>query len=99
MLVCTDLAGRGIDVHGIQHVINFDAPKNIRDYTHRIGRTGRAGNKGLATTMITKQDEDLIWDLKHYLEEMNQHVPHELANHPAAKVKPGRVPDTVARHK
>ena len=56
MLVCTDLAGRGIDVEGIQHVINFDAPKNIRDYTHRIGRTGRAGNKGLATTLLTAQD-------------------------------------------
>ena len=58
-------------MHGIKHVINFDAPKNIRDYTHRIGRTGRAGNKGLATTMISKLDEDLLYDLKHYLEEMN----------------------------
>ena len=56
VLICTDLAGRGIDVKGIQHVINLDAPKNIRDYTHRIGRTGRAGNKGLATTLLTAQD-------------------------------------------
>ena len=40
VLVCTDVAGRGIDISGVEHVINFDCPKNIEDYTHRIGRTG-----------------------------------------------------------
>ena len=51
-MVATDVAGRGLDVKGVTHVINFDCPKGIDDYTHRIGRTGRAGADGLATTML-----------------------------------------------
>lgn len=50
VLVATDVAGRGID---IPHVINYDMPNNVGSYTHRIGRTGRAGKKGLATTFLT----------------------------------------------
>ena len=46
IIVCTDVAGRGIDVSGVEHVINYDCPKNIEDYTHHIGRTGRAGKTG-----------------------------------------------------
>jgi superfamily II DNA/RNA helicase len=54
VLVATDVAARGIDVTDVSHVINFDPPKAYEDYVHRIGRTGRAGNRGSALTFITK---------------------------------------------
>jgi superfamily II DNA/RNA helicase len=56
VLVATDVAARGIDVAGISHVINFDAPRAAEDYVHRIGRTGRAGRSGMAVTLL-KHDE------------------------------------------
>lgn len=51
-LIATDVASRGIDISDITHVINYDAPENFEDYTHRIGRTGRAGKKGYAITFV-----------------------------------------------
>jgi superfamily II DNA/RNA helicase len=53
ILVATDVAARGIDVDGISHVVNYDVPQTYDDYTHRIGRTGRAGTKGHAVTFVT----------------------------------------------
>lgn len=53
ILVATDIAARGIDVHDIELVVNFDLPQNAEDYVHRIGRTGRAGKKGKAITLAT----------------------------------------------
>lgn len=97
VLIATDVAGRGIDVTGVTHVINFDAPKSIEDYTHRIGRTGRAGMDGLATTFITNDNTDLMYDLKNVLEEAGYYVPPELKNHPAAHSKPGSIPDKPTR--
>jgi len=91
VLVCTDIAGRGIDVRGVTHVINFDMAKNIEDYTHRIGRTGRAGKSGLATTFLCKEDSDTYWDLVQMLQSANQNVPHELLHHEAAKRNPREV--------
>lgn len=91
MLVATDVAGRGLDIEGVQQVINFDMPKTIEDYTHRIGRTGRAGNKGMARSFLTPEDSDMFYDLVQFLKTSNQLVPPELANHPAAKFKPGTV--------
>lgn len=52
MLVCTDVAARGIDVDNLTHVINYGLPQDIESYVHRIGRTGRAGSKGIAITLI-----------------------------------------------
>lgn len=57
ILVATDIAARGIDVDSISHVINYDVPEAPEDYVHRIGRTGRAGNKGRAITLVTSNDE------------------------------------------
>merc|ERR1719313_529641 len=91
VLVATDVAGRGLDVEGVTQVINFDMPKTIEDYTHRIGRTGRAGNKGLAVSFVTQEDSDVFYDLVQFLKTSQQLVPPELANHPAAKFKPGTV--------
>ena len=51
-LLATDVAARGIDVPGVTHVINYDEPNTLEDYTHRIGRTGRAGNMGKAVTFV-----------------------------------------------
>lgn len=85
----TDVAGRGIDVKGVTHVINYDMAKSIADYTHRIGRTGRAGMKGVAVSFITNDDADLFYDLKQMLQASGNPVPNELAHHPAAKIKPG----------
>jgi len=60
VLVATDIAARGIDVSSISHVINFDIPGTVDDYTHRIGRTGRAARTGDAFTLITGEDEDMV---------------------------------------
>lgn len=69
ILVCTNVAARGIDVEGVNHVINYHAPGTIVDYVHRIGRTGRAGLKGRATTFLTNADEAIFYDLKKMLTE------------------------------
>ena len=60
ILVATDLAARGIDVEDITHVINFDMPATVDDYTHRIGRTGRAAKTGDAFTFTTREDEGIV---------------------------------------
>ncbi len=57
VLVATDVAARGIDIHSVSHVINYDIPVVPEDYVHRIGRTGRAGNKGRAITLFTTAEE------------------------------------------
>jgi ATP-dependent RNA helicase DDX5/DBP2 len=53
VLVATDVAQRGLDIKEVNYVLNYDKPKNIEDYTHRIGRTGRAGRQGTAITFLT----------------------------------------------
>ena len=85
ILVATDIAGRGIDIQGVEHVINYDMPKDIESYTHRIGRTGRAGRKGVATTFVTGEglEENVLWDLAQMLKKCGQPVPNDLARHPA----------------
>lgn len=69
IMVATDIAARGIDVTRISHVINYDMPATADDYTHRIGRTGRAAKTGDAFTFVTGQDVDLAHSLKRVLGE------------------------------
>ena len=77
ILVATDVAARGLDVKEINYVINFDLPKNIEDYVHRIGRTGRAGKYGTAISFFSPaEDGKLTRDLIKILEEAKQEVPH-----------------------
>ena len=90
ILVATDVAGRGIDVKGIDLVVNYELPHTIENYTHRIGRTGRAGRKGTAVSFLTSDDRDIMYELKELLIESKNHVPDTLANHEAARVKPQR---------
>jgi len=76
VLVATDVASKGLDFPDIQHVINYDMPKEIEDYVHRIGRTGRCGKTGVATSFINREcPETLLLDLKHLLMEAKQKVP------------------------
>ncbi|KAL3907975.1 MAG: hypothetical protein SGILL_008657 [Bacillariaceae sp.] len=63
VLLCTDVAARGIDISGLSAVVNYDLPRSTSDFVHRIGRTGRAGKEGMAVTFVTPADEahmDLI---------------------------------------
>ena len=53
ILIATDVAGRGLDIPDVAHVVNFDMPLKIENYSHRIGRTGRAGKDGVASTLLT----------------------------------------------
>jgi hypothetical protein len=66
ILVATDVAARGIDVPTITHVFNFGLPMKAEDYTHRIGRTGRAGRDGLAITFAEFRDRRKIFDIEAY---------------------------------
>ena len=89
VLVATDVAGRGIDVPNVALVVNYDMPNTIEAYTHRIGRTGRAGRKGEAMAFLTLQDSGVFFDLKRFLEQSGAKVPRELAMHEATRQKPG----------
>ncbi|KAK0133356.1 putative ATP-dependent RNA helicase DDX23 [Merluccius polli] len=92
ILVATDVAGRGIDIHDVSMVLNYDMAKNIEDYIHRIGRTGRAGKSGVAMTFLTKDDATVFYDLKQaILESPVSTCPPELTNHPDAQHKPGTI--------
>ncbi|XP_026684095.1 probable ATP-dependent RNA helicase DDX23 [Diaphorina citri] len=92
ILVATDVAGRGIDIKDVSMVINYDMAKSIEDYTHRIGRTGRAGKEGLAVSFCTKDDSHLFYDLKQMMiSSPVSTCPPELLNHPDAQHKPGTV--------
>ncbi|GER38360.1 DEAD-box ATP-dependent RNA helicase [Striga asiatica] len=97
VLVATDVAGRGIDIADVAHVINHDMPNSIEAYTHRIGRTGRAGKTGVATTFLTLHDTRVFYDLKQMLIQSNSPVPPELARHEASKFKPGSIPNRPPR--
>ncbi|XP_065372521.1 probable ATP-dependent RNA helicase DDX43 [Calliphora vicina] len=78
ILIATDVASRGLDIEDITHVINFDFPRNIEEYVHRVGRTGRAGRTGTSISYITRSDWGMAPELISILEEANQHVPDEL---------------------
>mgnify|MGYP002347781881 CR=1 FL=1 len=60
LLVATDVAARGLDVEGVTHVFNYDIPHDVESYIHRIGRTGRAGEKGLALTLVSPKDKNYL---------------------------------------
>ncbi|XP_055380934.1 probable ATP-dependent RNA helicase DDX43 isoform X2 [Condylostylus longicornis] len=79
VLIATDVASRGLDIEDITHVVNYDFPnKNIEEYVHRVGRTGRAGRKGISISYLTREDWASAKDLIEILEEANQEVPREL---------------------
>jgi len=78
ILVATDVAGRGLDIANVTHVINYEMAKEIDRYSHRIGRTGRAGKTGLASTLLTEKDKPVLEALIKYLRSTNSNVPKEI---------------------
>ena len=80
VLIATDVASKGLDFAEVQHVINYDMPQEIENYVHRIGRTGRRGKTGVATTFINKNTPEItLLDLRGVLKEAKQRIPPMLA--------------------
>ena len=75
IMVATAVAARGLDIPNVTHVINYDLPSDIDDYVHRIGRTGRAGNTGIATGFFNRNNRNIVRDLIEILKEANQEIP------------------------
>ncbi|KAL3848125.1 hypothetical protein ACJMK2_019003 [Sinanodonta woodiana] len=75
ILVATAVAARGLDIQNVRHVVNFDLPSDIEEYVHRIGRTGRVGNLGLATSFFNEKNKNIIRELCDLLVESHQEVP------------------------
>lgn len=76
--MCAPLLARGLDIPSIRTVVNYDVARDIDTHTHRIGRTGRAGEKGVAYTLLTNKDTTFAGDLVRNLEGANQAVSKEL---------------------
>ena len=67
ILIATDVAGRGLDISGISHVVNYDVPRNAENYVHRIGRTGRANTEGDALTLFSADEGDAVRAIEDYI--------------------------------
>jgi len=80
VLISTDLLARGIDVHGVSVVINYDLPTDISNYIHRIGRSGRFGRKGVAINLVARPDYRMIRDLEDYYHTAIPALPQNIAS-------------------
>ena len=78
LLIATDVAARGLDIPGVDYVINYSFPLTIEDYVHRIGRTGRAGRAGTAYTFFQHGDKGRAGELVNVLKEAGQTVPEAM---------------------
>lgn len=91
VLVATDVAARGLDVVGISHVINFDLPRQVEDYVHRIGRTGRAGRSGVALSLAAHRERGLVRSIERFTGQ--EIAVREIAGfEPRGRPVPGRRP-------
>jgi len=89
VLIATNIAGRGLDIKDVKLVVNYDPPEDGQDYVHRIGRTGRAGNKGTAITILRKgPDGRAMIYITHVMKRTGKTVPKELID--ALKQRRGR---------
>ena len=78
ILVATAVAARGLDISNVKHVVNYDIPNDVEEYVHRIGRTGRVGNLGLATSFFNESNANIARDLFDLLTEAKQEIPQWL---------------------
>jgi superfamily II DNA/RNA helicase len=79
LMIATDVAARGLDIPNVNHIINYDMPKSIDDYIHRIGRTARVGNEGKSTSFFDPFDDELLTEkLLSLLNECKQPIPEFL---------------------
>ena len=78
VLISTDLLSRGIDIQQVSLVINYDIPKNIESYIHRIGRSGRFGRKGVAINFITRFDIQQMREIEKYYSTQIQELPENI---------------------
>ena len=92
ILVASDVAARGLDIKGVSHVYNFDAPWHPDDYVHRIGRTGRAGATGTAYTLITPEDAENIANIEKLTGQKIDRVKLRSAPAPSASDEPEEAP-------
>ncbi len=67
LLIATDLSARGVDIPHVEYVVNYDLPEQAENYVHRIGRTGRGGNKGNAISFCSEEEKDLLGEIEYYL--------------------------------
>jgi len=78
IMIATDIAARGLDISGVEYVLNYDFPNDIENYVHRIGRTGRSNAKGTSITLFTDEDANQAKKLVEILKEAEQEIPKEL---------------------
>jgi superfamily II DNA/RNA helicase len=90
VLVASDVAARGLDVKGVSHVVNYDVPWQPDDYVHRIGRTGRAGMKGIAITLATREDAEAV-------DRIEKLIGHKIATAEPAEQAPSEKPQKRAK--
>ncbi|WP_421385074.1 DEAD/DEAH box helicase [Bacillus salacetis] len=99
LLIATDVAARGLDVEGVTHVFNYDVPEDADSYVHRIGRTGRAGEKGLAVTFYSPAQKDQLAQIE---KELNIRLPKQNIGNtidPTPKAKPSGAKKTASKKK
>lgn len=90
VLVATDILSRGIDIDDIRLVVNYDVPRDCEDYVHRIGRTARANNDGVAITFVSEQDQGYFYKLEKFLEKDIYKIPMPAELGEAPEYKPRR---------
>lgn len=90
VLVATDIVSRGIDIDDIRLVVNYDVPRDCEDYVHRIGRTARANNDGVAITFVSEQDQGYFYKLEKFLEKDIYKIPMPTELGEAPEYKPKR---------
>ncbi len=88
ILVATDVAARGLDIKGVSHVINYNIPRDPKDYVHRIGRTGRAGKWGTAISLVTDRDMEFFKNIEWYIDMKIKEMKCELGEYKGRKEKP-----------
>jgi ATP-dependent RNA helicase RhlE len=96
VLVATDIAARGLDIDAISHVINYDVPAAPEDYVHRVGRTGRAGSRGEAISIVAPVDESAMRAIERLTGQTIKRIVPEGFAKPSLPVSPVKLPVRVS---